>query len=121
MDSPSSTYSPCCEDWNAAAVPPNAELMVGERTCLASFCTSATAWLSATFGATLKEMVTEGSCPEWLMLSGPTVRCEASNRRQRHNLARSPARECRAARVECSSRSNWGIDSMTTQYSLVGV
>src|SRR2546422_7249438 len=68
--------SPVWLDWNAWAVPPNEVVTLEGSTWRATRCTSATAVPSDTFGWRSNEIVTDGSCPEWLTVSGPTVRSE---------------------------------------------
>src|SRR3989454_5272076 len=65
--------SPVWLDWNAWAVPPNEVVTLEGSTWRATRCTSATAVPSDTFGWRSNEIVTDGSCPEWLTVSGPTV------------------------------------------------
>ncbi len=58
------------ELWNAAALPVNATVTdVGSILCAKSVISS-TAWPSETPGFRLKERVTDGSWPVWLMLCG---------------------------------------------------
>jgi len=54
-------------------VPPNEVVTLEGSTCRATRCTAATAVPSDTFGWRSNEIVTDGSCPEWLTVSGPTV------------------------------------------------
>src|SRR5207245_10931413 len=65
--------SPVWLDWNAWAVPPNEVVTLEGSTCRATRCTAATAVPSDTFGWRSNEIVTDGNCPEWLTVSGPTV------------------------------------------------
>src|SRR6266704_2487840 len=65
--------SPDWLDWKAWAVPVKFVVMLEGSVCRATRCTSATAVPMETPGFRLNEMVTEGSCPEWLTVSGPTL------------------------------------------------
>src|SRR5207253_8784824 len=111
------TPRPCCEDWNACAVPANPVVIVAGRVCLATRLTAVTASPSEPLGRRLNEIVTDGSCPECATLSGPTPR---SN----------PATADRGTRVPCAPgtysfasavSSSWsrGRTSRSTQYSLL--
>ena len=63
------------EAWKACAVPWNCPTRVGGAPRLAFAAVMAsTAWLSDAPGARLKESVTAGKTPWWLMVSGSTVR-----------------------------------------------
>src|ERR1700691_6388302 len=63
------------EDWKAAAVPWNAVVRLIGRPRSCSVCSMAlTASPSETPGAVLNEIVVAGSCPKWVINSGP-VRC----------------------------------------------
>src|SRR5881296_93153 len=72
MASSSRKKRPCWLDWNACAVPENPVLMVDGSVCRAAFWTSLTAVPSDTPGGRLNDSVTEGSCPLWFTLNGPT-------------------------------------------------
>ena len=63
---------PASDCWNAWAVPWKLVVMEMGSIEAARLCTSLTAWPSATPGARSNEMVTEGSWPVWLTVSGPT-------------------------------------------------
>ena len=74
---------------------------------------------SETPGARLNETVTDGSCPEWFTVTGPTVY---------RNFATvlsgtSGPRDERTQSLPSASTSGWysGSSSITTQYSLVDV
>ena len=54
--------------------------------------TPVTASLSALPGAMSKEMVTAGTWPEWLMLSGMVPVADLGHRRQRHQVPPVPGR-----------------------------
>src|SRR5688500_6253170 len=64
---------PRMESWKACAVPWNLVETVAGNTSVAAASICATASPSATPGARLNEMVTDGSCPVWPTLSGPAL------------------------------------------------
>src|SRR5450756_654207 len=63
--------SPCWLAWNACAVPEKLVVIAEGMVVAAAASTAAVACPSATPGRVLKEIVTDGSCPEWVMESGP--------------------------------------------------
>src|SRR5256885_16092069 len=69
----SRTRRPDWLDWNAWAVPEKLVVMLDRSVCCATRCTWATAVPMATPSRKSNEMVTDGSCPEWLTLSGPAL------------------------------------------------
>src|SRR5882757_5786277 len=72
MASSSRKMRPCWLSLKACAVPENPVLIVDGNACRAAFWTSFAAVPSETPGGRLNERVTEGSCPLWFTLSGPT-------------------------------------------------
>src|SRR2546423_13018280 len=62
---------PCNESWNACAVPWNVVAIVDGSVDAAADWIVDTASPSAVPGLRLKEIVTDGSCPVWLTVSGP--------------------------------------------------
>src|SRR5436309_13009213 len=65
--------SPCNESWNACAVPWKLVVTVEGSVAAAVDSIADTASPSATPGLRLNEIVTDGSWPVWLTLSGPTL------------------------------------------------
>src|SRR5205085_682818 len=63
---------PCWLAWNACAVPENPVLIVEGSVCRAAFWTSFTAAPRETPGGRLNDSVTDGNCPLWFTLNGPT-------------------------------------------------
>src|ERR1043166_815299 len=109
------TRRPAWLDWNACAVPEKLVVMLDGRSCWATRCTCATAVPIATPSRKSNEIVTDGSCPEWFTVSGPTldviVASEASG-------TRVPVCERMYSRLR-AERSCWysGSSSITTQRS----
>jgi hypothetical protein len=62
------------EFWNASAAPEYCAVTDDGSVLSATVFTSASALPSETLGATSNEIVTAGSCPEWLIDNGPSVR-----------------------------------------------
>src|SRR5262249_1593813 len=111
---------PFSEAWNAWAAPWKLPMSVaGARTSRTTCWTCDTAWLSDTPSLRLNEIVTDGSWPRWLTVSGPSA-----------GVSRATA--SRGTSLACDertySRGNWlgsrwyaGSSSRTTQYWLDGV
>ena len=84
-----------------------------------TFATSTTAWLSDTPGARLNEIVTDGSWPRCVMVSGPMVGVSFAT-----ELSGTSFPDCaRTYSSDSSLGSRWyrGSSSRMTQYWLVGV
>ena len=117
----SSTPSPCCESWNACAVP---EKFAGDASPAASAratrLTAATAAPRLTRpAARLNEIVTDASCPECATLCGPVAPLEVRDVGQRHQpAARARARRACVERVRVHLRARHESASRT-QYSFV--
>ena len=69
-----STIRPACVDWNTCAVPEKPVEMPAGSVRAASCDTATDACPSATPGRRLNDIVTDGTCPEWLTAVGPTLR-----------------------------------------------
>ena len=91
----------------------------GSSISVAPRVTSSTAVPSDAAGARSKEMVTEGSCPEWLTVTGPTPSLNFATALSGTTF---PCVE-RTQSLPSDSTSCWnsGSSSMTTQYSFVEV
>ena len=108
---------PCIESWNAWAVPWKLVLMVAGRSAV-RVLTWLTASPSDTPGLRLKEIVTDGSWPEWLIVIGPVpfVMLDTAL-----SGTSAPVEDCTYS-IDRASGSNWywGSNSMMTWYWLVG-
>ena len=89
-------------------------VMLDGRVCRASRWTSATAVPIATPGRRSKETVTDGSCPEWLTVSGPTLEVRVASEASGTSGPRAERMYNRLS----AERSCWysGSSSITTQY-----
>src|SRR5438552_2729606 len=110
---------PCCDDWNAAAVPENDVVMDDGSVARATLVTSSTAAPRFPFGGMLNEIVTDGSWPEWAMLAGPML-CSYSATSE--SGTRAPLALVMNI-FESAFASSWslGLICINTQYSLVAV
>ena len=100
----SSTPSPCCESWNACAVP---EKLAGDRRrqrlrarcCFTAVDRGAERRRSA---RRLNEIVTDASCPECATLSGPVAPLEVATSDSGTSLPLAPARRACSSAVASS-------------------
>ena len=100
-------------------MPEKLVVMLDGRVCCATCWTWATAVPMATPSRRSNEMVTDGSCPEWLTVSGPTLDVIVASDASGTSVAFWE----RIYRRLNAERSCWnsGRSSMTTQYWLVAV
>src|SRR5256885_10165504 len=103
----------------AGPAPERLVVMLDGSVCRATRCTWATAVPMATPSRRSNEMVTDGSCPEWLTVSGPTLDVIVASDASGTGV---PFWERIYSRLK-AERSCWysGRSSMTTQYWLVAV
>src|ERR1035437_2955841 len=113
------SVSPCWVSMNACAVPAKRADMVGGSSSADSFVMASTAVPSDAADARLNEIVTDGSCPEWFTVTGPT---EYVNFATALSGTSGPRVE-RTQSLPSASTSCWyfGSSSITTQYSFVAV
>src|SRR5438874_10455934 len=115
----SSTRSPAWLDWNAWAVPEKLVVMLDGSVCRAMRCTWATAVPMETPCRRSNEIVTDGSCPAWFTVSGPTLEPRVASDASGTSV---PFWERMYSRLSAErSCWYWGRSSMTTQYWLVAV
>src|SRR5205809_8135700 len=93
--------------------------MLDGRVCCATCWTWATAVPMATPSRRSNEMVTDGSCPEWLRVSGPVLDVIVASDASGTSVAFGERMYGRLnAEWSCG---NWGRRSMTNHYWLVAV
>src|SRR5437762_7459760 len=100
--------------WNTRAEPSQLVVLVGGSTRSATCFTRAVAAPSDTPGRRPKETDTDGSCPEWLIVCGPTV----SLNRTTDSSGTSEPEGVRNATFCSDSAACWylGSSSMSTRY-----
>src|SRR5208282_5333455 len=110
--------SPESDDSKACAVPWKSVVMLSGKVAAAILWTWASALPSETPGATSKEIVADGNCPEWLICNGPSDRVNLTS----VSSGTSAPLDERTYSSESVPGSFWycGSTSMMTQYSLLG-
>ena len=109
--------SPCCELWKACAVPEKPVVMLAGRVERARLFTAVTAAPRLPFGGRLKEIVTDGSCPECAILLGPTPRSKSATSASGTSAPLVAVTYSLAS--EATSSWYFGRICISTQYSLV--
>ena len=110
---------PWREDWKAWAVPWKFVLIVAGSVLRARVVISLTASPIDTPGLRLKEMVTDGSWPEWLTDRGPMVRDQRRHGAQRDERSRGRA-NVQLGQVG-GRKPEAGLEFHNDPYSLLGV